>query len=443
MFDLTFSLIYLFILSVNLGIIVFNVSSMKITKQSIIILTIIMFAVFFLSNNYHKDQLIVPITTIIIFIYLCLLFKKKYYALLTTLYAQLIFAFGDSIAGAILLFIFRIKYYDIVNDPKIKLITAFLILIVCYFLSRVSRRIIKNNYLMKQIKINAKKVSLLGSSLIVALICLYSYAISLKAIFNNGDKGLISVNLFFIFSFFTLIFILTYLNYKNIKKDLEQEFTNKELAQFKQHASVLEDLSNDLRSFRHDYFNILQTIGEYIKLKNMDGLEEFYYKELMPESKKILERNRSYTLLDQIKIDSLKGLLSSKIISAQTKNINVSIEITETINGLQINILDICRIIGILFDNAIEATILCENKAIKFIVIKNNDSTSFIINNTCLENTPPIHKIYERNFSTKGINRGIGLKTIKNILIERYNNVTLNTSINDCIFTQELIIIDN
>ena len=443
MFNMIIDLLYIFIITLNFSIIMINISYIEITKKNFLLINSILFPVIILSNNYNENMLIVPITTIIMTIYLYILFKKIYYSLLISIFIQLIFAFGDAISGVILVFILKIEYYDILNNPKIKLLTALLILIVCYFISKFPCKIFKNNYIKNFLTIKSKNTSILFSTIVISLISIYSYSLSLKIIFNKINKIFISLNLFLIFSYFIVILILTHTNNESIKKDLEWDYREKELEHLKEYTVNLENLSNDLRSFRHDQINIFQTIGVYIESENIKGLKEFYYTELMPESKKILEKNRSYTSLMHIKIDSLKGLLSSKIIKAQSKNIKVKIEIVDNVSELSMYLIDICRITGIIFDNAIEAAILCDNKFIEFLVYKNNNSTTFITKNSCPANTAPIHKIYEKNFSTKGVNRGIGLKTVKDILNERYNNVYLNTSIDNFVFTQELIIVNN
>jgi two-component system sensor histidine kinase AgrC len=46
--------------------------------------------------------------------------------------------------------------------------------------------------------------------------------------------------------------------------------------------------------------------------------------------------------------------------------------------------------------------------------------------------------MFEKGFSTKGENRGVGLNNVKDILANRYKNVILNTSIEDEMFKQEL-----
>ncbi|MCB2354695.1 sensor histidine kinase [Clostridium estertheticum] len=248
------------------------------------------------------------------------------------------------------------------------------------------------------------------------------------------------LNLFFILFFSTVIIILTKLNNENTKKSLEVKFRDEELSKIKEYTNMLEYVCDDLRNFKHDYINILQIMDEYIKLDDIEGLKGFYEHDLVPESKKILEKDICFMLLQHIKIDALKAIISSKIIKAQSKNIKVKIEIIDDVNELSINLIDVCRIVGIFLDNAIEATELCNNKFINFLIFKAERSTSLIIINSCNESTPPIHKIYEKNFSTKGFNRGIGLKFVKNIIEEKYTNVLLNTKIENSTFCQEFII---
>ncbi|WP_261828817.1 GHKL domain-containing protein [Inconstantimicrobium mannanitabidum] len=156
-----------------------------------------------------------------------------------------------------------------------------------------------------------------------------------------------------------------------------------------------------------------------------------------------MSKDKHLALLKYIKIIPLKALVSSKLIYAQSKGIETKIELIENIEKINIKTIDICRIIGILLDNAIEASLLCEKKLVHFAIVKNNNMTIFIINNSCINNIPPIYKLYEDNYSTKGKNHGIGLKTIRNIINNDYNNILLNTKLEDGLFKQELIIKEN
>jgi Predicted signal transduction protein with a C-terminal ATPase domain len=75
----------------------------------------------------------------------------------------------------------------------------------------------------------------------------------------------------------------------------------------------------------------------------------------MLTSNKIIEGNKNIDMLSNLKITGLKGLISSKILDSQAKGIKAKIEMFEDISENSAGIIDICRIIGILMDNAIEA----------------------------------------------------------------------------------------
>ncbi|WP_224034169.1 sensor histidine kinase [Clostridium gelidum] len=203
---------------------------------------------------------------------------------------------------------------------------------------------------------------------------------------------------------------------------------------------MIENTYSDLRSFRHDYLNILSILETYIEKQDMDGLKKFYYNDLLPGSNIIINKDISLSLLSHVKISPLKSLVSSKINNAHSQGIDVTVELIDDIDTINMSTIDICRITGILLDNAIESSILCDNKFIHFAIIKTDTEIILNISNSCLSSTPPIHKLYEKNFSTKGENRGIGLNNIKDIINNRYKNILFNTTIDNCIFKQELII---
>ena len=99
------------------------------------------------------------------------------------------------------------------------------------------------------------------------------------------------------------------------------------------------------------------------------------------------------------------------------------------------NIIDLSRVVGILLDNAIEGAKATERPYIKLALINKENSVSMILVNSTTKDTPPIHVIYKKGFSTKGNNRGLGLNNLKEI-IGKYNNVSLDTIIEANEFTQ-------
>lgn len=102
--------------------------------------------------------------------------------------------------------------------------------------------------------------------------------------------------------------------------------------------------------------------------------------------------------------------------------------------------LDLCRLIGIFLNNAIESSLLCANKFVDIGIIKNDSEIIIVIINSCKDSCPPVYKLYEDGFSTKGTGHGLGLASVKEMIDKKYSNVLLNTNISNGTFKQELII---
>ena len=119
---------------------------------------------------------------------------------------------------------------------------------------------------------------------------------------------------------------------KVITKEIEYKSKKEQLQNLKDYTNSLEKVYTDMRKFRHDYINILSSIVGYIEDNDMEGLEEHFYKNIMPLGEGIKNNNFRIGLLKNIEIVELKGLLSSKIIGAQGKGIDVFIDISEKIN---------------------------------------------------------------------------------------------------------------
>src|SRR5699024_833770 len=110
--------------------------------------------------------------------------------------------------------------------------------------------------------------------------------------------------------------------------------------------------------------------------------------------------------IENLKVREIKGLLTTKILQAQEKNIRLSIEVPEPIEKIDMPIINLSRVIGILLDNAIEASEKIEDDPlIRIAFIKNeDDSVMFIIMNKCKPDMPRVHTLFQENYSTKGKN---------------------------------------
>lgn len=220
---------------------------------------------------------------------------------------------------------------------------------------------------------------------------------------------------------------------EKVNLDIRQDSYNR----LQEYTNQIENMYSSLRSFKHDYSNIMLSMSGYIEANDMDGLKEYFDKEILPLSKKVTKNTAHINQLMNIKTTELKSIISSKLLYAIELNINVNIEVTDEIVSLPIDTLDLCRVIGIFLDNAIEATLETDQPSIRFALINLETEYIFVISNTFLEKGIPYAALAKPNVSTKGANRGIGLYNAHEI-ISRYNHAFLDTEIQDKIFVQRL-----
>lgn len=220
---------------------------------------------------------------------------------------------------------------------------------------------------------------------------------------------------------------------EKIDMDMRQDSYNK----LQEYTNQIESMYSSLRSFKHDYSNIMLSMSGYIEANDMEGLRAYFDKEILPLSKNITKNTAHLNQLMNIKTTELKSIISSKLLYAIELNINVSVEVTDRITDIPMDTLDLSRIIGIFLDNAIEATLETDTPTIRFALINLDSEYIFIISNSFLDKGIPYATLAKPNVSTKGVSRGLGLYNAHEI-IAKYNYVFLDTEIQDKTFVQRL-----
>lgn len=146
--------------------------------------------------------------------------------------------------------------------------------------------------------------------------------------------------------------------------------TKKEINQYYKYTLQIEQINNEMRKFRHDYVNILATLSEYIREDDMDGLRTYFDQNIAHLHDDMKLNAIKINGLQNLHVREIKGLLTTKIIQSQEQNINISVEITEQIDHINMNIVELSRCIGIIMDNAIEASEFVDNPTIQIAFIK-------------------------------------------------------------------------
>lgn len=241
-----------------------------------------------------------------------------------------------------------------------------------------------------------------------------------------------------------LSYFITYLLHKVLsryfykeKKQLTEEFL--QIESMKEYTSKIEDLYLNIRSFKHDYINILSSFYTYINERNYEGLEKYFNQEILPASSNLAYEDSVYGRLGLIQAPEIKSILYTKILDAKKYNIKVTTEIKEKIDNFPINILDLVRVLGILLDNAIEASSLTKRKFLCIFLFTDAEGIYIQIQNSSVQ-IDNIEKLYQKEISSKGDGHGIGLYEVRKI-VNGYSNILLHTEYNDFVFYQKLTLL--
>ncbi|MEB5899411.1 MULTISPECIES: GHKL domain-containing protein [Staphylococcus] len=289
------------------------------------------------------------------------------------------------------------------------------------------------------LSLNKVYLTLIGIILLATFTILYMYMP--KNIISYGDfKYLAVIYVIFIITIAILIVTVSF----SIIREIQYKRNVKEVENYYKYTLQIEKINNDMRKFRHDYVNILTTMSDYIRENDMAGLRSYFNDEILPMQDSMQMNTVKINGTENLRVREIKGLLTTKILQAQEKNISISIEVPEPIEKINMPIIDLSRVIGIILDNAIEASeSITEDALIRVAFIKNSDiSVTFIVMNKCEDDIPRVHTLFQENFSTKRGNRGLGLFTLKEIT-DSNANVLLDTTIENGYFVQKVEILNS
>lgn len=195
------------------------------------------------------------------------------------------------------------------------------------------------------------------------------------------------------------------------------------------------------RKFQHDYRNILLSIKGFLDDEDFAGLKSYYSDKVETASVSILNNHFLLGNLDKIKVREIKSILVAKLMLAQNDTVNTTFEANEDIDDFPVDSVALVRMLGIVLDNAIEAVEQIGYGSLYIGCFKSNDSICFIVRNACPSDMPPLYRLWEQGFSTKGKNRGLGLSNLLEI-ISSLPNVTLETEVEEGHFTHKIILVE-
>lgn len=195
------------------------------------------------------------------------------------------------------------------------------------------------------------------------------------------------------------------------------------------HYQEVENMYRQIRGWRHDYRNHIQMMKVLAANGDMEGLRAYL--------DKLDEDLNTVDTVVKTGNAMADAILNSKISLAKAKDIQVRVDAHIPVK-LRMSELDLCVIIGNLFDNAIEASIALPPKERMIRVYMDMKGTQLYISFTNFTAQKKRKKIGGLFQTTKGDGHGFGLVRIDNI-IERLDGY-LSRNSEDGAFTTEILI---
>lgn len=402
-----------------------TILNMESTKKQKVIYVILMSIVSILSNTlltYDYTKFINAICWILI---VMVTFKTTF---IKSIFSEIITTISIAILEPILIqflkMCFGVQHFDIALIPIYRILFLILMYLCIFSIYLICKRFkinitILDNMNKKNIIILLINLILGSISIILQLYIFYRYNFPLITLL-----GMVSLILYFFLSMYSLI------------RTTKLEVAEQDLEEAHLYNKSLKILHDNVRGFKHDFSNIVQAIGGYIATKDMDGLTT-YYSQLLDDCQKV---NNLYTLSPEvINNPAIYSLLTSKYHKADELGIKIHLEVFLNLNELNMKIYEFTRVLGILMDNAIEATNECKEKIINVQIRKDSryNRQVLIIENTYNDKDIDLDKIFEKGYSSKPNNTGIGLWEVRQIM-KKNTNLNLYTTKNDKFFIQQL-----
>lgn len=259
-------------------------------------------------------------------------------------------------------------------------------------------------------------------SFINTLIISVMYGILVVITYCTRESGL----MYFVFLFGLLFFVFIEIILNGYQKGFEKSTIYFQQNVLTHQYEEIKNIYLDMRGWRHDYHNHLQTIKAHLALGQMDMVERY-----LNSLEKDLDMVDSYVKSGNLMIDAI---INSKFSIAKKQNIKIICK-AEAPEDLPINEIDLCVILGNLLDNATEAcTKVTEGETFIRVYIAIIHKQLYIsIQNSSKE----ILNFNERNYiTTKRGNHGLGMKRVK-LLVDKYDGY-LNLQNEPGIFASEV-----
>lgn len=247
------------------------------------------------------------------------------------------------------------------------------------------------------------------------------FTLGIQLIVTNYYTDTLPILITFL-SFLSLIAYF-FISIYSLTRVIKLNITEKRLESAEEYNKTLHILHDNVRGFKHDFDNIVTTIGGYITTDDMKGLKN-YYLQLEDDCERV---NNLYILNpDVVNNPGIYNLLTSKYHEAEDKGIRIKLSFFLNLEELHVKIYEFARILGILLDNAIEASSECpEDKKVMNIIFRKEAKKNrnvVIIENSYNNKNVNIEKIFDKGHSEKENHSGLRFMGSKKITKKEFKS---------------------
>lgn len=402
--------------------------NIKYSSKSKIIYLIFTFAIAIISNLFIPKPYNLVFNYFIIFVFIKLIFKVTFVkAFLSTFIPFVTFALTNTLILPLYIKIFSITSNTIENIPIYKFTYNLFIYLLIWIILVLTKN--KNVSLKEIFSFDRKTNITIFSSLTIGLFVLCIQTFLTYYYINILPIGITLFNLSLLATYF-------FISFYSLNKVITLHKTMQKLESAENYNNSLTILYDKISGFKHDFNNIIDALGGYIKDNDIKGLQT-YYSSLRKDC--IDTKNIGFLNPNIINNSGIYNLLASKYKKAADANVKINFEFLFDFSELHMPIYEFSRMFGILLDNAIEASKECDEKIInlEFRVSTKNRVQIICIENTYKDKNINTDKIFEKGVSGKESHSGIGLWEV-NKIIHKYNNCVLKTSNDEKFFKQQL-----
>lgn len=204
--------------------------------------------------------------------------------------------------------------------------------------------------------------------------------------------------------------------------------TNQQNEMMAEAMDQLDELNIQLRMQRHDFLNHLQVVYSLVDMKEND--EAVRYIETVYGQMRRLSAG--------MKTDkpAVNALLQAKLAQAEDKGVRLQLEVTSPLTELPVNDWELCRVLGNLIDNGMDAMEGMAQPEMKVELYEDLKSYRLRVSN----NGPAIpeaiqQKVFNTGFTTKAAGHGLGLSIVKEILEDAGGGISLESDAQRTAFT--------